>query len=352
MKHILFRVNAGVSSGLGHLMRCLALAQAAAKNQLTPVFMLNAEASKISNARQDWVGQTIVIPETTEDAQEIDLIAQFCRLNSVVAIVIDGYHFTSQYRQRLAQLDYPIICFDDMNNSGNLYADLIINGSGSAHQLKYDVNQPNTHLCIGESYRVLRQEFCEFKQQTFEQREYFTIIMGGSDPNNLTLPLLQCIEQKGFDGKLKVITGAAYPYLQELNKCIQVSELDIQHLHDCQQIAKSFLQTRLAISAAGGSQFELHATATPSCLVTVADNQLNATQAAVKQGWCIAEDFSKMQSDNEKLGLIEDVTARLLVLWSDDTRLLQMHNRALGSSDTNGSQRIIEKVKQLCFDGE
>ncbi|MEP4890008.1 MAG: UDP-2,4-diacetamido-2,4,6-trideoxy-beta-L-altropyranose hydrolase [Aliiglaciecola sp.] len=360
MPHILFRVNAGASSGLGHLMRCLALAQAMVKNQFTPIFMLNDEGANIARSRQDWVGEVIVVSESQAGTQEIEKIAEYSRCHPVAAIVLDGYDFSSLYRQQLAQLGYPVICFDDMNNSGHLHANLIINGSGSAHQLKYEDNQPHAQLCIGEAYRVLRQEFCELTELPFAQRQYLTIMMGGSDPANLTLPLLQCLQNKGFSGKLKVITGAAYPFLDELNKFIRTSKLDIQHLHDCQQIAQSFLQTRLAISAAGGSQFELQATATPSCLLTVADNQVGATQVAVKQAWCITEDFSVIAKGNENSKMdenqkrtdVEDTIKSVLRLWGDDAALLKMHNQGLKSRDTNGAQRIIEKIQQLCSDEE
>ncbi|MDO6691746.1 UDP-2,4-diacetamido-2,4,6-trideoxy-beta-L-altropyranose hydrolase [Aliiglaciecola sp. 3_MG-2023] len=349
MQHILFRVNAGVTSGLGHLMRCLALAQAASKNQFSAVFLLNSEGAKLSQNRQDWIGQVHVMPEFKTDIQEIEKISDCCINHNIDVIVIDGYHFSAEYRQQLASLNYPVVCFDDMNNAGNLYADLIINGASSANQLGYALNQPDTQLCLGDSFRVLRQEFCDLQSKPIEQREYLTIVMGGSDPANLIIPLFVSLERMGFSGKLLIISGAAYPFLTQLKNHLNHTKIKVEHLHDCQQIAKWFLQTRLAISAAGGSQFELHATATPSCLLTVADNQLEATKAAVLQGWCITEDFSAIVGHNETQQRVAKVVQRVVSLWSNEAALLNMQSRALASRDSRGAQRVIEQIQTLCI---
>jgi UDP-2,4-diacetamido-2,4,6-trideoxy-beta-L-altropyranose hydrolase len=349
MKQLLFRVNASTNIGLGHLMRCLALAQGAQINGLSPVFIVNSDAVKNSD-RQDWVGQMLTIPECHSPSQELDFIAEFCQTHDIVGIVIDGYHFNQDYRQRLAELDYPVICFDDMNNAGNLFADLIINGAANADKLEYHLNQPDAHLCLGERYRILRQEFLDMELIPVLERPYLSVIMGGSDPWNLTLPILQLFEKKGFDGKLQVITGADYPFLDKLQQFLQATNLDVKHVHDTQQIATCFLQTRFAISAAGGSQFELQATGTPSCLLTVADNQLGATKAAADLGWCITQDFTNIISAQDRQGQIERVLQRALDLWSTPQQLQEMHRQALITVNTKGTQLVVEQIKELCLD--
>ncbi|GAC15199.1 UDP-2,4-diacetamido-2,4,6-trideoxy-beta-L-altropyranose hydrolase [Aliiglaciecola lipolytica] len=351
MQHILFRVNASIASGLGHLMRCLALAQAAVRSDLLVAFMLNRDALVISKQRLDWVGEVLEVPDNYTDEQEIAMFSEFCSQHAVVAVVIDGYQFSPQYRQKIANLSRPVVCFDDMNNSGNLFANLIINGSANAHQLGYQLNQPATRLCIGEKFRVLRQEFCDLTPLPISQRSMLTISLGGSDPANLTLPILQALEQQEFTNKVQVITGAAYPYLSELHLFLENTQLDFVHIHDCQNVAQCFLQSRFAISAAGGSQFELQATGTPSYLLVVAENQLNATQVATQQGGSLAESFVKVKNKQEQHALVKTIVTRTLALWKDIDALEKMQWYLILNADTNGAKRIVEQIKELVLHG-
>jgi spore coat polysaccharide biosynthesis predicted glycosyltransferase SpsG len=69
--------------------------------------------------------------------------------------------------------------------------------------------------------------------------------------------------------------------------------MPVQHVHDAQDMADMMLHSKLAVCAAGGSQFELLHCYTPSFLLVVADNQYPATQKASQQGWCEAVDWRK-----------------------------------------------------------
>jgi len=163
--------------------------------------------------------------------------------------------------------------------------------------------------------------------------------MGGSDPLNLTIPILQAIELSQYRPKILLATGGAYLYDEALNRFLSTTALTIEHRRNCQNMAEVFGQAKLVISAAGGSQFELLACLTPAILVIVADNQRNATQQAVQQKWCDMLDFSEQANMPELIRLFAS-------LWTSPKRLTAMHGATIPLADTQGTSRVVNNIMQ------
>ncbi len=320
-------------------MRCLALAQHLQAEDIEVTFAVLPGTVPFCRARHDWVGAVLTIPEGLTQQDEIAWLSQQPAFQQVDIVVLDGYQFNEIYRQALKQTGCQLALFDDNNNSGMLHADLVINGAANAEQLGYNLSAPDAKYCLGEKFRVLRREFT-YAETSWAKRNSLLITMGGSDPANLTLPLLKALDSAGADMPIRVITGAAYPVLTELQSFLQQTRLTIQHIHNCQQMADAYSHAKLAISAAGGSQFELLACATPALLTVVADNQLNATQQASQQGWCQLYDSRTSFSAN---AMANDI----IVLWPDENKLTAMHSNALKYADINGAVRVIRAMLNL-----
>lgn len=345
MTRIVFRVNGSSQIGLGHLMRCQALAQAVliAKPNIELIFLVNWQAQQLCESRQDWVGSLHLIPDSLDEAEELQWLTDYIAKQNINAVVLDGYEFSTEYRKRLFASGAYVACFDDTNSHANLYCHLVINGATDADTLNYASTAPDATLCIGKDYRVMRQEFSQLSVIPIETRPYLTIVMGGSDPLNLTLPIINLLESINFDGRVQVITGAAYTNLNELKRKLAKTPLSVCHCHNSQNMAHRFSQSKLVVSAAGGSQFELQACGSPSILVVVADNQILATKEAAKQGWCQTFDV-RQHADKEVL------TQTIRSLWNQPQMLQQMSHIAYQSADTKGAMRIakrlIEQVNQ------
>ncbi|MCY7294526.1 UDP-2,4-diacetamido-2,4,6-trideoxy-beta-L-altropyranose hydrolase [Alteromonas sp. a30] len=330
--NVWFRVDASSQIGVGHLMRCLALAQLLDEIGAEIVFFVNDETRAICLSRHDWIGKLKLIPTEVTEVDESNWLAEQEGFDSIRALILDGYQFSTEYRAALRKALHKVksrlVLFDDTNNSGPLHADVIINSADNANLLNYMQTAPDAQLCLGASYRVLRREFSILPQHPFSMRNSLSIMMGGSDVNNLTIPILESLVESEFDGSVRVLTGAAYPHKEELESVIKHANLPIQHLHNCQQVAEVFCSSRLAVSAAGSSQFELLACATPSILLTVADNQVLATRSAVEQGWCQSIDLQEKMGLDALLVLVSD-------LWQDEQKLIEMSSKAKSLTQFN-----------------
>ncbi|WP_438864909.1 UDP-2,4-diacetamido-2,4,6-trideoxy-beta-L-altropyranose hydrolase [Neptunicella sp.] len=341
---VLFRVDADSHMGIGHLMRCQALAQLLGSQQIDTVFSLRQQAIAIARDRHDWIGQIILIPDDISSDTEIDWLAQHCGLSEWDFVVLDGYQFSNDYRQKLHQSVNKLVLFDDNNNSGQLYADMVINSADHASQLNYAETAAQAIHCLGSGYRILRQEFYLQPPVTWSQRHSLTIMLGGSDTLNLTLPILQGLQVKAKDIPVRVITGAAYPYLESLQTYIRRSTQSIQHIHNCQQMAEMMSYSRLVVSAAGGSQFELLACHTPAILLIVAENQRSATELAAQQGWCeIVDCAGQIETDA--------IVNQMVDLWHDGNRLQSMHKHAQQlSSRDEGADNLLDAIERMLVD--
>lgn len=338
--NILFRVDAGSSIGMGHLMRCLALAQALKKFNIQPFFAVDKITLDLCESRRDWCGEILLLPEHIEAAAEASCIELMLMDKQIDALVLDGYQFTQAYRQRLSRLNCRLILFDDNNDTGELYADLVINGAENAPSLGYQQTAPTAHYCLGGQYRVLRQEFIQQASNRWQERQLLTLCMGGSDPKQLSLPLLKALEEQGFSSPICLITGDAYQELAKLQNFLMHSLMTVQHIHNCQNIAGMFSQSRLVVSAAGGTQFELAACKSPSILLVVADNQVNASLQASQQGWC---EIFDLRSDVDFKLLAKKITE----LWANEQSLTTMHQQAEKHSEVEGAERVVRAIITL-----
>jgi UDP-2,4-diacetamido-2,4,6-trideoxy-beta-L-altropyranose hydrolase len=338
--NVLFRVDASPVIGTGHLMRCLALAQALEKSSVHTFFAVYESSLALCQSRNDWVGQLLVVPENLDVSKEALWLESVVRDHRVDALVLDGYQFNQAYRQTISNLSCANILFDDNNNSGSLHSNMVINGAENASFLGYNQTAPKAFYCVGSEYRILRQEFTHGRQSNWEQRDLLSICMGGSDPNNLLLPLLVELQAQSFDAPICVITGSAYQQLDKLQTFIEAGDLKFEHIHNCQNMADIFKQSKLVISAAGGTQFELLACQTPSLLLVVADNQLNATEHASQQGWCVTADARAAVDFNLLARQISE-------MWVREERLKIMCSAAKQHNSVEGAQRVVEAISEL-----
>jgi UDP-2,4-diacetamido-2,4,6-trideoxy-beta-L-altropyranose hydrolase len=334
---VLFRVEGNHAIGLGHIMRCLALAQSMVAQHHKVIFAISERSLPLCQSRVVVLGKVLTLPNSCGDS-EAQWLTKQCEDLAVDWLVLDGYEFQQDYRFALRSAVFKLAVFDDINDSGALYADLVINGAPNAELINYQQTAANAVLAVGEYYRILRAEFLQLADKSWSRRDCLTLIFGGSDPLNLTLSLLNLLENSALSMPIAVITGAAYGHLAALEKWLKTSSLAIQHLHDCQHIAEVFSKTRLAVSAAGGTQFELLACATPAVLMVTAKNQLFASQQAAQQGWC--EVIHLEQSS------ITALAEQCLNLWQQPQKLQNMHQQALTLTTHDGAKHIVELMAQ------
>ncbi|WP_218310840.1 UDP-2,4-diacetamido-2,4,6-trideoxy-beta-L-altropyranose hydrolase [Alteromonas antoniana] len=336
---ILFWAEGSRQKGIGHIIRCLALAQAANQHQMECVFMLDKEAADIARAQHDWdfpveLIDKSALTEASSGKNGNVLVATLKKYRPRI-LVLDGYQLPVDLIDGAAgKLPFTVV-LDDGEQRLVAYANLIVNGTTQALDADYASQNARATLCTGRQYRLLRQMFRDTPACPVEQRQGIVIAFGGSDPAELTLPLLSALDALGSTVPVRVITGPAYPNPERVGALSRALGYAVQHVHQCQDMASAWGSAKLAISAAGGSQFELGACFTPSILVVVAENQREATNNAQQEGWCETYDLNTRPLE---------IAEQALKLYQDNNALKEMSQAARQYYDAHGASRVTEAI--------
>ena len=252
---LLIRADASLAIGTGHVMRCLALAQAwqdAGGTASLAVAELPSGLSPRVKAEGLSVRRVLAPSGGPEDVAETIVHAH--RL-SADWVVIDGDRFGCDFLEMVRVAGFRVLLIDDFANREFFPADLIVNPDLDDDGEPYRKRGANARLLMGPPYVLLRREFRQErrKKEIRQTGNRILITLGGSDPENLTPKIANALAHCS-DLKVTVIAGAGYDKGNELRR-MRASNLRVvfnppnmaPFMKDCDQ----------AIIVAGGTLWEL-----------------------------------------------------------------------------------------------
>lgn len=377
---IVIRADANSKIGMGHVMRCLSVADALLKRgeevlfvtaDDTPVPLLTKKGIPYRVLHTDYADMEAELPELWEVLRELPQGAEspdatLAQKNT--SILVDSYYVTEKY---LAALKKRIttIYMDDIY-AFSYPVDMLINYNIYGEEMGYekDAAFADTKLLLGANYVPLREEFsagagyvqsrkelsaetenvtpAEDKlHQTAEQGRTadggILITTGGSDSFNLAGQLL--MEAMKYDAlktkEYHVVSGSLNPHIGELQALAQKHE-NI-HIHcNVTNMAELMAESKVALSAGGSTLYELCAMGVPVIAFSFAENQERLVQTFVKRG--IAQYGGNYRTDGNKM--IQNTIAGLETLLEDKNLRSEYRKKALQLVDGRGAERIAEAL--------
>ena len=185
------RADADSKIGTGHIMRCIALAQAWQDNGGEVTFISHCESDALRERIVKEGFQFIPVENTTPHADDLFRTLCYLKHNSSLTIhhspawfVLDGYHFTPEYQKAIRNAGIHLLVIDDMNHLPHYHTDILLNQNIHALELNYNCDGDTT-LFLGTSYVLLRREFLKYrdvKRKIPERAKNILVTLGGADP--------------------------------------------------------------------------------------------------------------------------------------------------------------------------
>jgi len=280
-RRLLIRADATEDMGTGHLMRCLALAQAWQDRGGTAAFITACESEQL-RARLVREGFLVIpIERPHPDPADWQITSGTLEEHPGAWVVLDGYHFDSPYQRQIKDSGHPLLAIDDMAHLRQYFADVILNQNLHASDLRY-VCPSHTRVFLGVQYAVLRREFLEWrtwKRKMPRVARRLLVTIGGGDPDNVTLKVMHALNEVSAALEAVVVVGPANPHYDALESAVRDSRQAISLVLNSSDMPKLMAWADIAVSAAGSTCWELAFMGLPALLLSVAENQQRTARA-------------------------------------------------------------------------
>jgi UDP-2,4-diacetamido-2,4,6-trideoxy-beta-L-altropyranose hydrolase len=355
-KRVVFRVDASTQMGMGHLMRCLCLANALAVHGTRALFLTRSQAARLAPLIEanGHAVRHLLDPEQSDattpwlptswqhDAEQTEEAIR--EAGPVDWLVVDHYGLDARW-ERLQRAQVPrILAIDDVADRPHDCDLLLDQNLVAAMETRYAklVAATCTQL-LGPRYALLRPQFAEARRRlaprSGELRRVL-ICYGGSDPSNETTKTLNAIKHLAADDlAIDVVIGASNPHVTEVAAlCQALPRVDLHRGAD--NMAELMARADLAVGAGGVMSWERCCLGLPTLAVDIAANQVGALTALAAAG-ALTYLGSASGVDATRMA------AELGALMQDRGRIRAMGEAALALVDGEGTERVIAAMELL-----
>lgn len=317
---LVIRADADAVIGTGHVMRCLALGQAWQDAGGQVIFITATQSTGLLQRLGAEGFQVWRLRQSYPASEDWELTRGILQTYPQACMVLDGYHFDESYQRQVKAAGHRLLVIDDWVRLPHYYADILLNQNLYAEGLSYPC-QPQTRLLLGSRYVLLRREFLKWRgwqRQIPAMARKVLVTLGGSDVNNVTLKVIQALQELEVeDLEAVVVAGAANPHYQELETATRHLPFSARLQSNVTNMPELMAWADVAIAAAGTTVWELAFMGVPSLLFDVVSHQrpiaegLGSIGAAVNGG---AGADIRLQELAAMLGqLLEDKKRRMRI---------------------------------------
>lgn len=320
MPVIAFRADGGPEIGMGHIMRCLALASAfpddveilfITKNNKNVVNLINQKSFKV-----------LTIDVDSDNKSEVRLLKKIIKDKNIDFLITDSYKISQEYLIEVSKELDKLVSIHDLTPFPSP-ADIVINGNIYAPKLNYQSYYGGTKFLLGPAYTLFRDEFKALPpKRVTRQVKNILVTVGGSDRLNLTPKIIRAFKLmeerlhendfKCFDGNgqfggyckleelsINIVIGPLFTNISDIKEEMTHSSLKISLLYNVQKMSGLMINSDLAISAGGSTLYELAATGTPTLTLLQAENQVLLAEEMERVGVSINLGFGDCFDEEE-----------------------------------------------------
>jgi len=352
-RQVIFRVDSSRIIGNGHVMRCTnfakflrnrgvdcrfisrthdgALRDIVVESGFEQLWLAKPPASEVADMSDysQWLGVPV-----SEDAEETIAVLQGSRADF---LVVDHYSLDWRWESRLYGHARAIFVVDDLANRRH-FCDVLLDQTVNRDKCDYDQLVPDScKVLTGVEFALIDPSFSRLRKFSLSRRstggvKRLLISLGGVDPNNITLKVLEILEtiSRVRILTIDVVVAKNCPNLASLKTFCSSTKLKVSLIIGTSEMAEIMARSDIAIGAGGTSSWERCVLGLPTVQLTLAGNQDLVVSSLHKLGAAISTDLDHLEQS-------------ILKLFNNETRL-KVSSRAAAVVDGNGLERIYREL--------
>lgn len=298
---IVFRTDASILIGTGHVMRCLTLADELARQDhecrficreheghlgylitskghgLTLLPPCNDNDLDTQNSSTDSYARWLGVPWQEDARQTLDAITPW----KPDWLVVDHYALDAQWEKALRSHCRKLMVIDDLADRPHV-SDLLLDQNFARTADDYARLVP-THclVLVGSRHVLLRPQFADRQQTSLERRrdhavKHFLIQMGGREQCKFAREALSVLQECDLphDARITVVLSIETPETDFVRCQAAIMKWPTTIRIGVQDMAKLMEESDFAIGTGGGATYERLFMRLPSILRPAAENQI------------------------------------------------------------------------------
>ncbi|MDO8769893.1 MAG: UDP-2,4-diacetamido-2,4,6-trideoxy-beta-L-altropyranose hydrolase [Burkholderiaceae bacterium] len=303
-----FRTDASLQIGSGHVMRCLTLADALAAEGVQCHFISREHPGHLLEVMRQR-GHAVnalpagkLSPATANDPVQqpahaawlgCDWQADAQQTGAILAslqpdwLVVDHYALDQRWEEALAPHYRKLLVIDDLADRPHRCNLLLDQNMGSQPEHYAQWVPAHCRVLTGPQYALLRPEFAALRPYSLQRRQaqpalrQLFITMGGVDLPNATGQVLQALKACALpqETRITVVMGLTAPWLHNVQALAAQMPWPTEVVVNVNDMAQRMADSDLAIGAAGSTSWERCCLGLPTLMVVLAENQQPGAQA-------------------------------------------------------------------------
>ncbi len=347
---VAIRADGSTEIGMGHIMRCLALAQGMEKTGVRPVFIVRDYDRRISELIRRHGYSVETIPADCNWTEDLRLTLEYsdrCQSRLIITDLGNAGNMAQpdEYRQHLQGLKGRgkfLVVIDDLVKM-SLPADVIINPHYGVSKTDYDTGD-NTRLLLGPAYFIFRPEFiaaARVNREIKAEARNVLIALSGSDPIDIVGGVVGALvkSEKTRGLYLRIVLGMGYTESKKRKLEATLKDYPGQYelIQDSDNMAELMLWSDLTITGGGLTKYEVSVTGTPGIIIPQYDYLVELTAEFARTGAAL------------DLGLVDTISDEAIAgavtgLLGNSTRRAEMSRRGRELVDGRGIERILAEI--------
>ena len=330
-----FRVDAGIEIGFGHIVRCLTLADGLSRRGWECIFVCRRGVEEEVSGLTASNYRVVSLDTVDEVSMMRQSLPQGCDL-----LVVDHYEWDARQEQKCRGWASRVLVIDDLANRHH-DCDFLLDQTLERSRTDYvSLVGLDTRLLLGVGFALLRPQFRSVQGKAIERHENISSIsrilisMGGTDPLNMSTVSLRGIATAGLNAEVDIVIGSNASHLEEIQTTAAQIPQTVRILVNVSDMAQLMIEADVAIGAGGTSSWERCCMGLPCLVIVTADNQLEVTKALTKVG--------AIHLLGQAHEVSEELLARALMQFeANPKKLTEMSRKAAMVCDGLGEMRTV-----------